>query len=431
MINREAKRGLNYKLIRVFILQIVLISLTTMVAVISAGKVVEDLLIKQALEGEAAYFWALYKNNSDTPRPNVMNMKGYLAVKNDKSGVPTSLHRLEPGYTRAKLDGREPLVYVEDRDQARLYLVFDEEQVTALSFYFGIVPLALVLISIYLIAWLSYNQTRKAISPIVKLAHRVEQFNFREQNLANLQLDDLRNLGDSEITILVDAMDHFTERLQSLIERERNFTRDASHELRTPLAVIKSSLALLQKQVDYQTFESKPLVLIERALGDMETLLDTLLLLAREESSSLPVEDIVINDLLSNLVEKISHFMNKPQIKYNMEFNCILSVEASEKVLNIVFGNLLRNAFSYTEHGLVSIHIDPHSVSIKDSGVGIDKEMLEQVFEPFYRGSHDKKGHGLGLSIVKQLCQRFGWQLTIRSKPGDGTTVRIFFPDHP
>lgn len=423
------KQGLHYKLIRVFLLQVILISLVTLVAVFAAAKVVEDILLKQALEGEAAYFWSLYKKNKQSALPNTMNMQGYLSINNVNQDVPKALLSLKPGYTRANLGERVPIVYVEDHDQARLYLVFDEEQVAGLSFYFGIVPLTLVLITIYLLAWLSYKQTRKAISPMVQLARRVDKFDFREQSLAELQLEDLRSGTDSEIIILIDALDHFTERMQSFIERERNFTRDASHELRTPLTVIKSSLALLQKRSDFQANEEKALILIDRTLRDMEALIESLLMLAREESSPLPEENIVINDLLNNLGEQINHVMNKPQIKLSMEFNSLLVVRAPEKVLSILFSNLLRNAYNYSEQGVISIRIDRRSVSISDVGIGIDKEQLDQIFEPFYRGSHTTKGHGLGLSIVKRLCNRFGWSLTIHSKPGEGTRVSLFFPD--
>ena len=424
-----AKDGLYYKLIRALVLQIGLISLATLVGVFAAAKVVEDVLVRNALEGEAAHFWQLYQQDGNYPRPNTMNLMGYLAVGGNFSEVPPSLRSMQPSYGRTELDGRHPIVYVEDLENARLFLVFDEEQVSELAFYFGVVPLSLVLMLIYLFAFLSYRHTRQAISPLVKLARLVNQFNFREQRIAELDLSELRESADSEVAILIDALDHFTERLELFIERERNFTRDASHELRTPLAVIKSSLALLQKRLDYQPNESKALVLIERTVGDMAALIDTLLLLAREESSPLPEDDILVNDLLATLVEQITQAMGKGQINLEIEENCLLSIRAPEKVLSILFGNLLRNAFSYTHEGLVSIAIDDRCVSVTDSGAGMEREQLDRVFEPFYRGRRDGQGHGLGMAIVKRLCNRFGWSLKVRSKPGEGTCVSVGFPE--
>lgn len=422
-----SKQGLHYKLIKAFLLQIILISAATIFGVFAAAKIVEDVLLQSALEGEAAYFWNLYQQDPVYPRPNTLNMTGYLALDDDFSKVPEALQHLQPGYARVDFSGRQPIVYVEDLNNARLFLVFDEQQVSDLSFYFGVVPLSLVLILIYLFAWLAYRQTRKAISPVVKLARLVDQFNFREQNLAELDLTSLRDSSDSEVLTLVDALSHFTRKLNSFIERERHFTRDASHELRTPLAVIKSSLALLKKRSDYQPNESKAILSIDRTVRDMEGLIETLLLLAREESSPLPEEEIVVNDLLKTLIEQLQRTIIKPQVNVIFQENQLLMITAPEKVLSILLGNILKNALSYTEQGQIVIDIDKHRLSISDSGVGIDADTLKKVFDPFYRVSSDSKGHGLGLAIVKRLCNRFGWQLKVRSKPNEGTSVSVVF----
>ncbi|OQK16265.1 histidine kinase [Methyloprofundus sedimenti] len=422
-----SKNGLQYKLIKVFLLQIILISAATLFGVFAAAKVVEDVLLQSALEGEAAYFWKLYQHDTDYPRPNTLNMTGYLAVGADFSEVPEALRHLQPGYTRVDFAGRQPIVYVEDLNAARLFLVFDEEQVANLAFYFGIVPLSLVLILIYLFAWLAYRQTHQAISPIIKLARQVEQFNFREQSLDKLDLTSLPESADSEVLTLIDALIHFTQKIDAFIERERNFTRDASHELRTPLAVIKSSLALLEKRTDFLPNENKAVVLIARTVRDMESLIETLLLLAREESSPLPEENIIVNDLLKTLIEQLQRTINKPQIQIIIEENQLLVIKAPEKVLSILLTNILKNAFSYTEKGQILISIDTLQLNICDSGVGIPADKLQKVFDSFYRVSCDNKGHGLGLAIVKRLCDRFGWSLKVHSKLNEGTCVSVIF----
>ena len=422
------KQGLHYKLIKAFLLQILLISLATLLGVFSAEQIVERVLVRQALVGEAAHFWKQYRQNPDFPKPDTLNLKGYLAVGNNTFEIPKPLQQLRPGYFRTDLNGRKPIVYIEDQGNARLYLVFDEEQVAALAFYFGVVPLSLILLLIYLFAWLSYRQSRNAISPVIKLAQVVEQFDFRRQSFAQLDLNDLRQTSDSDVIKLIDALDHFTERLEHFIKREKNFTRDASHELRTPLAVIKSSLALLQKRRDFQPNENRSIAMIDNTLRDMEGLIDTLLLLARGESSPLPEEDVLINDLLITLVEQITHVLGNDKISLEVRQNCLLSIPAAEKVLAILFTNLLRNAFSYTRQGVIAITIDDKQVSVSDTGVGMTQQQLQHVFEPFYRADSDSNGHGLGLTIVKQLCNRYGWKLKIRSKLGEGTCITVLFP---
>ena len=422
------KQGLHNKLVKAFLVQILLISLATLLGVFSAEKIVEKVLVRQALVGEAAHFWTRYQQNPDFPTPDTLNLKGYLAVDNGFANIPEPFQQKLPGYFRADFNGRKPIVYIEDHGSTRLYLVFDEEQVANLAFYFGVVPLSLVLLLIYLFAWLSYRQSRNAISPVIKLAYIVEQFDFRRQSLAQLDLNELRRTSDSDVIKLIDALDHFTERLEQFIQREKNFTRDASHELRTPLAVIKSSLALLQKRSDFLPNENQSIARIDHTLRDMESLIETLLLLAREESSPLPEEDVLINDLLIMLMEQVNQAIVNDKVSLEIEQNCLLLIPAVEKVLAILFSNLLRNAFIYTRQGVISITIGDRQVSISDTGIGMSQHQLEHVFEPFYRAHADSNGHGLGLTIVTQLCNRYGWKLKIRSKQGEGTRITVVFP---
>lgn len=424
-----AKAGLQHKLTRVFLLQALLISVAIVLGIFVSAQIFENFLVKEALEGEAGHYWARYDREPGAARPDTLNLLGFLAVDGDFSEVPPELAGLQPGYRRVEMNGKEPLIYIEDHAGARLFLVFDEEQVSELAFYFGIVPLSLALIAIYLLSWFSYRLSRQAVSPVVRLAQKVENFDFSHQRLADLDLAEFRTSSDTEVSKLVDALDRFTERVERFVEREKDFTRDASHEMRTPLTVIKSSMALLEKRHDWQANEQRALVLVKQTISDLESLIETLLLLAREESSPLPMDDILVNDLVADVAQQTERAFNNPSISLALEQGCLLSVKAPEKVLNILFSNLLRNAFSYTPQGEIVVTIDEGGVAIRDSGVGMDERVLENVYKPFFRGASGGRGHGLGLAIVKRFCNRFGWILTIASKPGQGTRVSIRFPE--
>jgi len=139
--------------------------------------------------------------------------------------------------------------------------------------------------------------------------------------------------------------------------------------------------------------------------------------------------DVLINDLLITLVEQINHALGNDNVNLEIRQNCLLSIPAAEKVLAILFTNLLRNAFSYTRQGVIAITIDEKQVSVSDTGIGMNQQQLQHVFEPFYRAHNDSNGYGLGLTIVKQLCNRYGWKLKIRSKQGEGTCITVIFPN--
>jgi signal transduction histidine kinase len=92
-------------------------------------------------------------------------------------------------------------------------------------------------------------------------------------------------------------------------------------------------------------------------------------------------------------------------------------------------GNVLRNAFSYTDAGAVTVDVGAESVVIRDTGVGMAPEQIDAMYQPFVRGDAARRGgHGVGLTIVRRLSDRFGWPVMIESSPGVGTRVEIGFP---
>ncbi|TVS10813.1 MAG: sensor histidine kinase [Wenzhouxiangella sp.] len=397
--------------------------------VYAAALVVERVLVQEALNGEAEHFWSNYEQDRSFPLPNTNNLRGYLSRGSDFSAVPVWLHGEPPGFRRAwEGPGSQPVIHVSERGADRLYLVFDEVQVSSLAFYFGIAPLTGVLLLIYVLTWVGYVMSRRAVSTVVKLADAVRNYDFRSGRFEKFSPRDFGDAGDSETVALVNAINQFITRLESFIQRERNFTRNASHELRTPLAVIKANLNLLAKFDDPDRRQAV-LDRMARTVVDMESLVETLLLLARESESKLTTSSLVLNDLLRELLEQTSTAVGKDSVESGIHARGLLEVDAPERVLAIVFTNLLRNAMTYTEQGRVDVIIDQRGVVIRDTGCGMCEEDLEHMFEPFYRG-HDRsnEGYGLGLAIVRRLCNRFGWDLSAESELGVGTEIRIDFP---
>jgi signal transduction histidine kinase len=94
-----------------------------------------------------------------------------------------------------------------------------------------------------------------------------------------------------------------------------------------------------------------------------------------------------------------------------------------------MLGNLLRNAILYTDEGSVDITVTSSSVIISDSGRGISPQQVNDIFKPYYRGNNSSTpGHGVGMTIVKRLSDRFNWPIKINSTPGQGTRVEVQFP---
>ncbi len=427
--NRILTGGINNKLIRVFILQVLAISMATVLGVYGAALIVERVLVQEALNGEAEHFWINFERDPGFALPNTNNLRGYMARRSNFDGVPTWLRDQPPGFHRVfEAPGSEPVVHISDRGGDRLYLVFDEVQVSALAYYFGVAPLTGVLLLIYILTWLGYMLSRRAVSMIVKLADAVRCYDFRSGDFKQLSIEDFGDTTDTELLTLTTAFNQFIVRLESFILRERTFTRNASHELRTPLAVLKANIDLLQK-FDDPTRRARTVERMARTVRDMESLVETLLILARETESKLSWSTVVLNDLLADLLDQVRRAVPRDEVITSVRSTGLVQVDAPERVLAIVFTNLLRNALTYTEKGRVEVIIDQRGVTIKDTGCGMSESDLERMFEPFYRG-HDRsnEGYGLGLSIVRRLCDRFAWTLHADSELGVGTEMRVEFP---
>lgn len=424
--------GIYSKLVRVFVLQVLFISIITVLGVYAAANIVEKVLVKKALEGEAQHFWTLYDSNSDQPTPNTDNLEGFIAKNGDLSEIPEAIKSIGPGFGRVQFNNRNPLIYVQDRNNNRLFLIFDEESVSNLGFYFGVVPLSLALIVIYISAWFSYRQSRKTLSPMVSLANIVRDFNFSKHDLDALEIDHLNTINtDDEVRTLIDALNVFTRRIRELVTRERQFTRDASHELRTPLAVILGSAELLARDRTLTEKQQQAISRIISTCKDMNSLVETLLLLARGSDPAQLTESVVVNDVVNLLVEQIdsSHNIDK-HVSLNVISNNVLSVSAPAQAVGIVLGNLIRNACNYTQEGQIDIIIDQGSVTVSDTGHGMAMEEIPTLIKPFERSASvdaGTPGHGLGLDIVKRLCERFSWRLKIDSSLGAGTSICVNF----
>lgn len=424
-------KGIKAKLSAAYILQAAVISFATILGVYAAAMVMEEILVKQTLREEAAFFWDRIEADSEFVAPRTLNLQTWHGEASQvPESVPESLAGLATGFTElAEMPGK--LVYVSERDDQRLWLLFDKGGVSELALWFGLVPLAGVLLALYLSTWLLYRLSNRAVSPIIWLARQVEAVDPKDpcsSHLSDLDLDEMPGEPNGEVLALADALKAYERRHQSFVERERNFTRDASHELRSPLTVIRAaSEILLGGELD--DFSRKAAEKILKSSRDMEELTSAFLLLARESDTGLTKADIDLNQFARDELERVEDLVSGKPVTVNVVEHSHLRVHSARQVLSVMVGNLLRNACSYTDEGRVEVIIGADSIAVEDSGEGISQELLDKIFDPYYRGQRSERGgHGVGLTIVKRLSDRYHWPLKIKSTLGVGTKVCIHFP---
>ncbi len=266
----------------------------------------------------------------------------------------------------------------------------------------------------------------RVIAPVTELAHRV----------GGLRPEDAPPplAGEfpwTEIQQLAADFDAYLERLHAFIERERLFTGDISHELRTPLAVVSGAAELLLADTALDERNQARVERIGRAVAEMSEMTAALLALAREEETAAPPKaPCPVEQVARELVERYrTLFRNKP-VRLSLDVAARPSVPVDCAVLSMVLGNLLRNALGYTDRGEVRVRVEPDAVEIVDTGPGLGDTDVEALFEAYVRGPQSR-GAGLGLSLVRRLCERHGWEVTLAGHADAGTRARLRFAASP
>ena len=221
------------RLIQVLLIQAMIISATALLGVWAARYVIGDILIQRALEDEAGHFWELYDENPAIALPDTHNLKGYME---DSENLPVLFKSLDNGFHKIQSANTDVIIiHVSQHKQQRLYLKFDGEQVSKLALFFGIFPLAIFLMVIYLSGWIAYKLLSREVSPVVRLARTLESLDPSSEDFAQKLKLNLPRSQTQEVAVLANALEHLSERIEDFVNRERNFTRDASHELRSPI----------------------------------------------------------------------------------------------------------------------------------------------------------------------------------------------------
>ncbi len=329
-------------------------------------------------------------------------------------------------------DKKELYVAVKLQNGSVLRVSDAKPTITGLIYDIWWIMLGILAVELLLSFLITLKISKKVIAPINNInfenpedSQVYEELNplitrINEQNLQIAkQLKDLRAEHDNQ-----DAM-------------RRDFTANVSHELKTPLTSISGYAELIKtgiaKDNDIERFAGKIYDESQRLI----TLVGDIIKLSQLDVKDIPVEFGRVNlySICESVVSQLEMSAQKKNVSINLKGDNVELYTAGKIVEEIIF-NLCDNAVKYNKQdGRVDIKIrqcvDGVELSVKDTGIGIDKNELDHVFERFYRvdKSHSKEigGTGLGLSIVKHGVRFLGASITIESELDKGTVIRIVF----
>lgn len=420
--------NLSGKLRWVFIRQALIASLLFIAGITLVSVVLSDALLKQRIQQEVVHAWDMVERNDREPLPGSADLETYFVPAGSMPDqVPPELRALAPGLHRMAGEWRR--VYVSERAAGRIYLRIAPGLSNRLLWWMSLLSSAVSVIGIVVLSWLGYRRSRRMVAPLAHLTQVALDWCPRHSRVGDFKIPVRADVNSREVACLGDALASMAERVESHVERERNFTRDASHELRTPLTVIAVAADLLASaKLDARS--RKSVERIQTTARGMAELLDVLLILARHPDEPLEKDWVDVRDILHEEAALASPLLEGRPVELKVNAPSGLRLEAPPRVIAAIVSQLLRNACRFTRQGHIEVALQGDVLQVRDTGIGMDAETLARVFDPFWRADiSDHTVKGMGLTLSRRLAEHFGWQLALASQPGKGTVASLCF--HP
>ncbi|MCP4606189.1 MAG: response regulator [Proteobacteria bacterium] len=223
------------------------------------------------------------------------------------------------------------------------------------------------------------------------------------------------------------------------------FLANMSHELRTPLNAIIGFSRMIRKVPDTLPAQQEALDIVVRSGEHLLNLIDDVLDLAKIEAGRIVLEahNVDLGALIRGVIDMMQSRAEEKHLQLLLDQSSDFPryIHADAVKLRQILVNLIGNAIKYTETGVITLRLqavpgaDAQTIrlqcEVEDTGIGIDKQDIERVFEPFEQlGAQADKGTGLGLTITRQYIELMGGQLSVDSRVGHGSVFHVAIPVH-
>jgi len=374
---------------------------------------------------------------SNLPQSIPKNLVFPLVDSQDTQSI--SIIKVNPESEQLFLLGSAWAVTISDQQsrkvliQALLQLAPDESLLTD----FQRTLTAVLIFGVLASALTGFWVTRQGLRPLRQITKTIHNINAH-------QLNEQVNSGQwpEEIALLANAFDQMLVRLDQSFARLSQFSADLAHELRTPvnnlMGTAEVALSRKRSSEEYQEILESNIEECQR----IARMIDELLFLARAENPKTEITPVLfpIAKEFAVITEFYDMLASDQQVAITYQSNQI-ELYADPNLLRRVLSNLISNALRYTKaQGIITLTASTSaeqsvSITITDTGEGIDETLLPQIFDRFFRADksrqREKQGSGLGLAIVKSIMDLHGGQVLISSQLQQGTQVELIFPPKP
>ena len=303
--------------------------------------------------------------------------------------------------------------------------------ISRLSYNFKYNAVLYMIIIIFVGSILIYFILGKMLNPVKKFSKQIEIINEYQLSDRVSGFNSCEELGE-----LQKSFNSMLDRLDRSFESKKRFSSDAAHELKTPLAVLKNSLDVLEIDENPSEEDYKYTVdIFKKQTERMISLVNNLFTMSEQKDYHFN-DTVDINIIINDIINDLSKEIEEKSLSINT-YGKSLSVKGNGVMLNHAISNIIQNAVKYNnKNGSIDIiteEVDKKCIiTIKDTGVGIEKGKEKEIFEPFYRvdTSRSRKigGAGLGLAITKDIISRHGGTVRYTPNESGGSIFEITLP---
>jgi len=300
------------------------------------------------------------------------------------------------------------------------------------------ISLFIILFSIFIFYFVGTKITNYSFRNLHNIAKKAWELDI-ERSFQKLEI--IWNKND-EINILAEKINISFSHIKNQTDNLKQFITDVSHEFKTPLMIINSEIDLYNKKLEKNKLDEKDtfhlLISVKEKTKQLNNLLETFLFLSRIENK---IENLDKKE--TNLSEYIENFSKKyiennkilkniwttnVEVIYKIDKNIKLEIE--ENTFNILIWNLISNAIKFSKNNnkiILEIGLSKSCFYIKDNGIWIDKENLENIFNKFFRNDKNVEWFWIWLFLVKRLVELYNWKISIQSKKWKGAKFIVNF----
>lgn len=279
---------------------------------------------------------------------------------------------------------------------------------------------------------------------ILMLADMHYQEEKRTQYAEGVSIELILNMVGSaiatflEVAMILRLSNKIDERLIKTNHELDNFVYSVSHDLRSPLMSVRGLIMLIKERPIGDNVAMDYLELADRSINSLDDTIREILDYSRNSRLETQSDSFEVVPLVDQIFSDLQ-YVSEEVFSFHFEPADVTQVQTDRSRLNTVLRNVIGNSVKYRKTDIPDPYVkvrferDTKGIvfTVEDNGEGIPSDKIDRVYDMFYRGSNTGQGTGLGLYICREILQKLGGHISLKSEFGKGTIVRIFIPQYP